>query len=61
MDSKKVHQADLAGQAGAGVGGEQGGLTPPGGGGESIPRLAKWLEETFCEVVNFCMKMEKNA
>jgi len=32
------------------VGVEPGGFTLPGGGGEAIPRLVKWLGETFYEV-----------
>ncbi len=34
-----------------GVGVEPGGFTPPGGGGVTIPRLVKWHEETFSEVI----------
>jgi hypothetical protein len=51
MDSQHVHHTTRAGQAGVGVGVEPGGFTPLGGGGASIPRLAKWLRETFCEVI----------
>ncbi len=51
MDSLKVHQAGCTLSVHPGVGVEPGGFTLPGGGGEAIPRLVKWLEETFCEVV----------
>ncbi len=52
MDSQKVHQSGCARSVHPGVGVEPGGFTPPGGGGESILRLGKWLEETICEVIN---------
>jgi hypothetical protein len=56
MDYQKVHQAARAGQAGAGVGATPmawGGFIPPGGGSRHRrDRLANWLEETFCEVIN---------
>jgi hypothetical protein len=51
MDSQKVHQAGCVCSAHPGVGVEPGGFTPPGGGGEAIPRLVKWLVETFYEVI----------
>ncbi len=49
-----------------GVGVEPSGFTPDGGGGVSIPRLTKWIEDTYCEVIKIvdgespeeCLKRE---
>ncbi len=49
-----------------GVGVEPSGFTPDGGGGESIPRLTKWIEDIYCEVIKIvdgespeeCLKRE---
>jgi hypothetical protein len=51
MDSQKVHLAGCAQSVHPGVGVEPGGFHSPGGGGETIPRLAKKIEDSFCEVV----------
>ncbi len=51
MDLQKIRQAGCALSVHPGVGVAPGGFTSPGGGGGAIPRLAKWLEETFYEVV----------
>ena len=51
MDMRQIHQAGWTRSVHPGVGVEPGGFTPPGGGGEAIPILKKWLEETFCEVI----------
>ena len=52
MDSYKVHQSGCSRSVHPGVGVEPGGFTSPGGGGAAIPRLVKWLEEIFYEVIN---------
>ncbi len=51
MDSRVVHQPGCTGSVHPGVGVEPGGFTSPGGGGVAIPRLVKWLEEKFYEVI----------
>jgi hypothetical protein len=48
----KVPQPGCARSVHPGVGVVPSGFTPLGGGGVAIPRLAKRLEEIFCEVIN---------
>ncbi len=50
MGSQKAHQAGCALSLHPGGGVEPGEFTSPGGGGDAIPRLVKWLRETFYEV-----------
>jgi hypothetical protein len=40
---------------------EPSGFTPPGGGGASIPRLVKWLRETFYEVIKDKMRAKNSG
>lgn len=62
MDSQQVHHTTRVGQAGVGVGVEPSGFTPLGGGSRLWrDRLAKWLRETFYEVIKDEMRTNNSG